>query len=185
MCRHAALNHTLGSLHRRLSRLALLCVCRNELTGALLYIRHGFGRPDQRNARPTLYCLDLERITVRELSHRSRLQRADRRIAVRVHEFCGLCDLSTIDNKGHRALQLRFETVPRLESRFCACFAATLFQSAGWHVNSHSLKLSSATRAEAPLVMVRLQTEKLVPQPQAAVAFGFLILNDVLNRSLT
>jgi Fe-S cluster assembly ATPase SufC len=31
----------------------------------------------------------------------------------------------------------------------------------------------------------RLQTEKLVPQPQAAVAFGFLILNDALIRSST
>jgi hypothetical protein len=39
--------------------------------------------------------------------------------------------------------------------------------------------------AGTPRVMVRLQTEKLVPQPQAAVAFGFLILNDVLIRSLT
>jgi hypothetical protein len=31
----------------------------------------------------------------------------------------------------------------------------------------------------------RFQTEKLVPQPQAAVAFGFLISNDALIRSST
>ena len=41
-----------------------------------------------------------------------------------------------------------------------------------------------AVGASAP-VMDRLQTEKLVPQPQAAVAFGFLILNDALIRSST
>src|SRR6516164_1437459 len=41
-----------------------------------------------------------------------------------------------------------------------------------------------AVGASVP-VMDRLQTEKLVPQPQAAVAFGFLILNDVLIRSST
>ena len=38
--------------------------------------------------------------------------------------------------------------------------------------------------ASAP-VTKRLQTEKLVPQPQAVVAFGFLILNDALIRSST
>jgi len=41
-----------------------------------------------------------------------------------------------------------------------------------------------AVGASAP-VTDRLQTEKLVPQPQAAVAFGFLILNDALIRSST
>ena len=39
-----------------------------------------------------------------------------------------------------------------------------------------------AVRASAP-VIARLQTEKLVPQPQEAVAFGFLILNDAVIRS--
>lgn len=38
--------------------------------------------------------------------------------------------------------------------------------------------------ASAP-VTKRIQTEKLVPQPQAVVAFGFLILNDALIRSST
>jgi len=33
--------------------------------------------------------------------------------------------------------------------------------------------------------MDRLQTEKLVPQPQAAVAFGFLIFNDALINGAT
>ena len=39
-----------------------------------------------------------------------------------------------------------------------------------------------AVRASTPAI-ARLQTEKLVPQPQEAVAFGFLILNDAVIRS--
>jgi hypothetical protein len=49
----------------------------------------------------------------------------------------------------------------------------------------HPIASGASVRSASTLVTDRLQTEKLVPQPQAAVAFGFLILNDALIRSST
>jgi hypothetical protein len=52
-------------------------------------------------------------------------------------------------------------------------------------IERHLIAVGATVRHASAPVTDRLQTEKLVPQPQAAVAFGFLILNDALIRSST
>ena len=52
-------------------------------------------------------------------------------------------------------------------------------------IERHSIAVGASVEHASASVTDRLQTEKLVPQPQAAVAFGFLILNDALIRSST
>jgi hypothetical protein len=97
--------------------------------------------------------------------------------------FCPACIISM---RGYNFRERQGQAAPELDHVAVAVLPVVEELEIGAdRIERHLIAVGATVEHASAPVTDRLQTEKLVPQPQAAVAFGFLILNDALIRSST